>query len=92
MRERVARSRVMAARGRKVAVVARVMQISRQAIYRTQKRRPAAGRRPATGTIDRAIVEAARANPTDGTRMVAALASRTFGKCRLHFGRGVGGV
>jgi len=38
--------------------------------------RPAAGRRPATGTIDRAIIEVARANPTDGTRMVAALTSR----------------
>ena len=76
MRERVARSRRLVAGGRKVAVVARVMQISRQAIYRTPKQRPAATRRPATGTVDRAIVEVARANPTDGTRMVAALTSR----------------
>lgn len=76
MRERVARSRQLVARGRKVAVVARVLQISRQAIYRTPKSRPAATRRPATGTVDRAIVEVARANPTDGTRMVAALTSR----------------
>jgi putative transposase len=76
VRERVARSRRLVADGRKVAVVARVMQISRQAIYRTPKQRPAAQRRPATGTIDRAIVEVARANPTDGTRMVAALTSR----------------
>jgi putative transposase len=30
----------------------------------------------ATGTVDRAIVEVAKANPTDGTRMVAALTSR----------------
>ncbi len=76
MGERVARSRRLVAGGRKVAVVARVMQISRQAIYRTPKQRPAAMRRPATGTIDRAIVETAKANPTDGTRMVAALTSR----------------
>jgi len=76
VRERVARSRQLVARGRKVAVVARVMQISRQAIYRTPKRRPTAARRPATGAVDRAIVEVARANPTDGTRMVAALSSR----------------
>jgi putative transposase len=52
------------------------MQITRQAIYRTPKRRPPAQRRPATGTVDRAIVEVAKANPTDGTRMVAALTSR----------------
>ena len=32
--------------------------------------------RPATGTVDRVIVEVAKANPTDGTRMVAALAGR----------------
>jgi putative transposase len=76
VRGRVARSRRLVARGRKVAAVARVMQISRQAIYRTPKTRPAAPRRPATGTVDRAIVEVANANPTDGTRMVAALASR----------------
>lgn len=69
MRERVAR-------GRKVAVVARVMKVSRQALYRTPKRRPAAQKRPATGMVDRAIVEVAKANPTDGTRMVAALTSR----------------
>ena len=76
MRECVARSRRLVARGRKVAAVARVMQISRQAIYRTPKQRPGATRRPATGTVDRAIVEVARANATDGTRMVAALTSR----------------
>jgi putative transposase len=76
VRERVARSRRLVARGRRGAVVARVMQISRQAIYRTPKQRPAATRRPATGTVGRAIVEMARANPTDGTRMVAALTSR----------------
>jgi putative transposase len=60
--------------------MARVMQISRQAIYRTPKSRPVAQRRPATGTVDRAIVEVARANPTDGTRMVAALTDREIGR------------
>jgi putative transposase len=80
VRERVARSRQLVARGRKVAVVARVMQISRQAIYRTPKPRTRPGPRPATGTVDRAIVEVARANPTDGTRMVAALAAREIGR------------
>jgi transposase InsO family protein len=72
VRERVARSRQLVARSRKAAVVARVMQISRQAIYRTPKPRTRPGPRPATGTVDRAIVEVAKANPTDGTRDIAA--------------------
>jgi len=55
------------------------MQITRQAIYRIPKRRPPSQRRPATGAVDRAIVEVAKANPTDGTRMVAALSSREIG-------------
>jgi putative transposase len=76
VRERVARSRELVARGHRAAVVARVMQISRQAIYRTPKPRIRPGPRPARGTVDRAIVEVAKANPTDGTRMVAALAAR----------------
>jgi putative transposase len=80
VKERVARSRVLVARGRKPAVVARVMQITRQAIYRTPKPRTRPGPRPATGTVDRAIVEVAKANPTDGTRMVAALTSREINR------------
>jgi putative transposase len=56
------------------------MQISRQAIYRTPKPRRAPQRRPPQGPVDRAIVEVAKANPTDGTRMVAALASRQIGR------------
>jgi putative transposase len=61
-------------------VVARVMQVSRQAIYRTPKPRTRPGPRPAAGSVDRAIVEVAKANPTDGTRMVAALTSREIGR------------
>ena len=80
MRERVARSRQLVARGRKAAVVARVMQVSRQAIYRTPKRRTDPGPRPVSGPVDAAIVEVARQNPTDGTRMVAALTSREIGQ------------
>jgi putative transposase len=80
VRERVARSRELVARGRKAAVVARVAKISRQAIYRTPKRRRDPGPRPASGSLDRAIVAVARSNPTDGTRMVAALTSRQIGR------------
>ncbi len=79
MRQRVARSRQLVARGRKPAVVARVMQVSRQAIYRTPKLRPPGQRRPVAGAVDRAIVAVARENPTDGTRMVAALTARQIG-------------
>jgi putative transposase len=77
--ERVARSRVLVARGYAVAAVARVLQISRQAIYRTPKPRSAPQRRPPSGLVERAIVEVAHENPTDGYRMVWALVRRRLG-------------
>jgi putative transposase len=76
---RVARSRELVARGRPAAVVARVAGISRQAIYRRPARPPKGERRPLSGT-DRIVLEVARGNPTDGTRMVAALAGRDLGR------------
>jgi len=76
---RVARSRELVAQGRPAAVVARVAQISRQAIYRRPKR-PPKGQRRALSRADEAILGVARENPTDGTRMVAALASRDLGR------------
>jgi putative transposase len=80
--ERVARSRELVARGSKAAVVAGVMQISRQAIYRTPIRRPAKARRqgPPADRVDRAIVEVALDNQTDGYRMVTALVTRKLGQ------------
>ena len=75
MTERVARSRELVAQGRPAAVVARVAGISRQALYRRPKRPPRGQRRALTST-DRVVLDVARDNPTDGTRMVAALASR----------------
>jgi putative transposase len=60
--------------------VARVLQVNRSGLYRTPNRRPAAARRAVVVPVDRLIVEVARANPTDGTRMVAALASRELGR------------
>jgi putative transposase len=75
VRQRVARSRELVARGRPAAVVARVAGISRQAIYRRPKR-PPGGQRRALDATDRVVLDVARENPTDGTRMVAALASR----------------
>lgn len=79
MRQRVARSRELVAQGRPAAVVARVAGISRQANYRRPRRPPVRQRRPLDAT-DRAVLEIARANPTDGTRMVAALARREPGR------------
>jgi putative transposase len=73
--ERVARSRELVAQGRPAALVARVAGISRQAIYRRPARPPKARRRPLSAT-DRVVLEIARGNPTDGSRMVAALAGR----------------
>ena len=72
---RVARSRELVAQGRPAALVARVAGISRQAIYRRPRRAPRGVRRP-LDAVDRVVLGVARENPTDGTRMVAALASR----------------
>ena len=76
---RVARSRELVAQGRPAAVVARVAGISRQAIYR-RPRRPPKGQRRALSRADEVILGVAREHPTDGTRMVAALASRELGR------------
>jgi putative transposase len=80
VRVRVARSRELIAKGRRPAVVARVLQVNRAGLYRTPKRRPPELRRPALDPVDRLIVEVAYANPSDGTRMVAALASQQLGR------------
>lgn len=76
---RVARSRELVAQGRPVAVVARVAGVSRQAIYRRPQRPPRGQRRP-LDHLDRQVLAVARENPTDGTRMIAALASREAGR------------
>jgi putative transposase len=64
------------------AVVARVAQIGRRALYRIPKTRPAAAKRasPPADDVDAAIVQVAQANQTDGYRMVAALVTRTLGR------------
>jgi putative transposase len=80
VRARAARSRELVASGRRPAVVARVLQINRSGLYRTPKRRPLRAPRPLADPVDRLIVEVAQANPTDGTRMVAALTSRELGR------------
>jgi putative transposase len=81
VRQRVARSRELAAAGYRPAVVARIAQISRQAIYRTAKT-PATARRsrPPSDEVDSGIVAVAKANPTDGYRMVWALTRRKLGR------------
>jgi putative transposase len=79
VRQRVARSRELVAQGRPAAVVARAAGISRQSIYRRPKRPPAGRRRPLSST-DRIVLDVARGNPTDGTRIVTALAGRDLGR------------
>jgi putative transposase len=76
---RVARSRELVARGFAVAAVARVLQISRQALYRTPTPRTPPQRRPVTDPVEAAIVEEALANQTDGYRMVCAFVRRRLG-------------
>ena len=79
---RVARSRELVAEGHSPSVVARVAQISRQAIYRVPNSRPCAARRsaPPADDIEAAIVQVAEANQTDGYRMVCALVCRELGR------------
>ena len=77
---RVARSRELVAAGYPAATVARVAQISRQALYRLPCRRPAqAGRPVPADAVEEAIVEVAEANQTDGYRMVTAFVRRRLG-------------
>jgi putative transposase len=76
---RVAQARVLVAEGDALAAVARVLQVTRQAIYRTPKPRSAPQRRPVSDPVDVAIVAVARDNPTDGYRMVWALTRRKLG-------------
>ncbi|HZD69511.1 MAG TPA: IS3 family transposase [Actinomycetes bacterium] len=79
MSERVARSRELVARGFAVAAVARVLQISRQALYRAPTPRRPPQRRPPADPVERAIVAEAMANQTDGYRMVTAFVRRRLG-------------
>jgi len=76
---RVARSRELVARGFAVAAVARVMQVSRQALYRTPTPRRPPQRRPPADPVEAAIVEEALANQTDGYRMICAFVRRKLG-------------
>jgi putative transposase len=80
--ERVARSRELVDRGYAVAAVARVLQVTRQALYRVPKprRTPDAAKRPPAGGVEAAIVEVAEANPTDGYRIVCAWVRRKLGR------------
>src|SRR3989442_155104 len=60
--------------------VARMAGVRQRAIDRTPKPRRPPQRRPPSGQVEEAIVEVAKANPSDGTRMVAALTSRRLGR------------
>ena len=79
---RVTRSRELVAEGYRPSVVARVAQISRQAIDRVPRprRAPALPTRPPADEVEAAIVAEAEANPTDGYRLVTAWASRRLGR------------
>ena len=82
MSERVARSRELVDRGFRVAVVARVLQVTRQAIYRVPRprRTPDAAERPPVDDVEQAIIEVAESNPTDGYRLVTAWVVRKLGR------------
>jgi putative transposase len=77
---RVARSRLLVAEGYSLATVGRVLNVSRQALYRAPKPRRPPQRRPARDVVEAAIVEIAQANQTDGYRMVTAFVRRKLGR------------
>jgi putative transposase len=82
--ERAARSRELVAAGYRPAVVARIAQISRQAIYRVPRRRPPSEQRsarPPVDAVEQAIVETCRTDDhqTDGYRMISSIVSRRLG-------------
>jgi putative transposase len=80
--ERVTYARELVAAGHRPAVVARILKISRQAIYRIPqpRRRPGAAPRLATDGVEAAIVDVAIEYPTDGYRMVTAWVRRRLGR------------
>jgi putative transposase len=80
--ERVAYARELVAAGHRPAVVARILQISRQAIYRVPKprRTPGSPKRPPVDEVEAAIVDVAMENPTDGYRLVTAWVRRRLGR------------
>jgi putative transposase len=76
---RVARSRCLVSEGYALAAVARVLHVSRQAVYRVPIPRMAPKRRAATDPVEQVIVEEAEANQTDGYRMICAFVRRRLG-------------
>jgi putative transposase len=79
---RVTRSRELVAEGFRPSAVARVAQVSRQAIYRTPRprRAPVSPARPPADRVEAVIVAIAEQNPTDGYRLVTAWARRRLGQ------------
>ncbi len=69
---RVAHALLLVAQGEALASVARVLQISRQAVHRTPKPRRSPQRRPVTDPVDVAIVEMGRATQQTATGWSAA--------------------
>src|SRR5439155_5006857 len=69
----------LVAEGHSPSLVARVAQVSRQALYRTPTPRTAAQRRPPLDPVEAAIVAEALANQNDGYRMVCAFVRRRLG-------------
>ena len=82
MRQRVAYARQLVAEGHSPSALARILQISRQAIYRVPAKPPAGARRPRppVDDVEHAIVQVAQANPTDGYRIVTAWVQRKLGR------------
>jgi putative transposase len=80
--KRVAYARQLVAEGHSPSALARILQISRQAIYRVPTNPPPAAvrSRPPVDEVEAAIVQVAENNPTDGYRIVTAWVGRKLGR------------
>jgi putative transposase len=82
VRQRVAYARTLVAEGHSPSALARILKVSRQAIYRVPTQPPGSATRlrPPVDEIEKAIVEVAENNPTDGYRLVTAWVCRKLGR------------
>jgi HTH-like domain/Helix-turn-helix domain of resolvase len=80
--KRVAYARQLVAEGHSPSALARILQISRQAIYRIPTKPPTtvSRSRPPVDEVEAAIVQVAEQNPTDGYRIVTTWVRRKLGR------------
>jgi putative transposase len=82
VRQRVAYARKLVAEGHSPSALARILKVSRQAIYRVPATAPASAHRacPPVDEVETAILTVCEENPTDGYRILTAWVNRRLGR------------